>query len=144
MKTILHTERRVSFLACSPRSRSTMRGRPCAAAVAVTWLLRAQNADGGWGAHQSVPSSIEETGVALAALARSLDDGDANEVARAIARGTEWLTAATAGDGAASPLGLYFARLWYYEELYPIVFALAGLAAVRRTAMHTEYDTPRH
>jgi hypothetical protein len=24
---------------------------------------------------------------------------------------------------------LYFARLWYYEDLYPVVFALAGLAA---------------
>ena len=73
--------------------------------------------------------------MALAALARSLADGDANEIARAIARSTDWLTAATAGDGAAAPLGLYFARLWYYEELYPIVFALAGLAAVRRTEL---------
>ena len=85
----------------------------------VVWLLRAQNADGGWGAHQGVPSSVEETGVALAALARSLADGDANEIARAIARGTDWLTAATAGDGAASPLGLYFARLWYVRRALP-------------------------
>ena len=44
-----------------------------------------------------------------------------------------WLVDATL-DGkeeAAAPLGLYFARLWYYEELYPMVFALAGLAGLR-------------
>ena len=28
----------------------------------------------------------------------------------------------------AAPIGLYFARLWYYEELYPLIFALHGLA----------------
>ncbi|HEY6361749.1 MAG TPA: prenyltransferase/squalene oxidase repeat-containing protein [Vicinamibacterales bacterium] len=99
----------------------------------VTFLLQAQNADGGWGGARGVRSSIEETGVALAALARSRVDGDAQEMSSAIARGTEWLTAAITGDVAASPMGLYFARLWYYEELYPIVFALAGLAAVRRS-----------
>jgi hypothetical protein len=27
-----------------------------------------------------------------------------------------------------TPLGLYFAKLWYDEELYPLVFALEGLA----------------
>ena len=31
-----------------------------------------------------------------------------------------------------SPLGLYFARLWYYEELYPLIFALEGLAGAGR------------
>ena len=31
----------------------------------------------------------------------------------------------------AAPIGLYFARLWYYEELYPLVFALSGLGAMR-------------
>ena len=32
---------------------------------------------------------------------------------------------------AGAPIGLYFARLWYYEELYPLVFALRGLSGVR-------------
>ena len=35
-------------------------------------------------------------------------------------------------------VALYFARLWYYEELYPITFALAGLAAARRALARPE------
>jgi len=101
---------------------------------AVRWLLEAQNADGGWGGHRAVPSSVEETGVVLAALGRSVADGDEPAITKTVARGAGWLVAAIA-DGqqaVATPLGLYFARLWYFEELYPIVFALAGLASVPR------------
>ena len=98
--------------------------------LAVRWLLEAQNADGGWGGNCAVPSSVEETGIVLAALGRSAADGDERQISNALGRGAQWLIDAT-GDGAetvAAPLGLYFARLWYYEELYPVVFALAGLA----------------
>ncbi len=50
-------------------------------------------------------------------------------------RGTQWLIDAARDEHPlASPLGLYFARLWYYEELYPLIFALEGLARVRRPA----------
>ena len=99
--------------------------------LAVAWLLEAQNADGGWGGSRAVSSSIEETGVVLASLGRSLTDGDERKISKAVARGAQWLIDATAGgaDTTAAPLGLYFARLWYYEELYPLVFAVAGLAA---------------
>jgi squalene-hopene/tetraprenyl-beta-curcumene cyclase len=78
-----------------------------------------------------VSSSIEETGVVLAALGRSLADGDERQISTAVARGARWLIDATldGAETAAAPLGLYFARLWYYEELYPLVFAVAGLAA---------------
>jgi squalene-hopene/tetraprenyl-beta-curcumene cyclase len=97
---------------------------------AVRWLLEAQNVDGGWGGSRAVASSIEETGVALSALHSSAADGDERQIATAVARGREWLIAATAEgrDVSAAPVGLYFARLWYYEELYPLVFALQGLA----------------
>ena len=99
--------------------------------LAVRWLLEAQNADGGWGGSRAVSSSIEETGVVLAALGRSVADGDERQISKAVARGARWLMDATAdgAETAAAPLGLYFARLWYYEELYPLVFAVAGLAA---------------
>jgi len=98
--------------------------------LAVAWLLQAQNADGGWGGSRAVPSSIEETGVVVAGLGRSVADGDERQISQAIARGTRWLIDAlgAGGDATAAPLGLYFARLWYYEDLYPVVFALAGLA----------------
>jgi squalene-hopene/tetraprenyl-beta-curcumene cyclase len=100
---------------------------------AVDWLLRGQNADGGWGGDRGVASSIEETGVVVAALATSHADGDSAEVAASVARAARWLIDATANDPMiAAPVGLYFARLWYYEELYPLVFALDGLACVRR------------
>jgi squalene-hopene/tetraprenyl-beta-curcumene cyclase len=32
---------------------------------------------------------------------------------------------------AGAPVGLYFARLWYFEDLYPLIFGLQGLAAGR-------------
>jgi squalene-hopene/tetraprenyl-beta-curcumene cyclase len=81
----------------------------------VDWLARAQNADGGWGGAPGVQSSIEETGAALEAAPSQ--------------RGVEWLIAATDKGRRTppTPIGLYFARLWYYEELYPLVFALRGL-----------------
>jgi squalene-hopene/tetraprenyl-beta-curcumene cyclase len=98
--------------------------------LAVEWLLKAQNDDGGWGGSGGVASSIEETGVVLAALGRSVADGDHGRISKAVARGARWLMDATVGgaEAAAAPLGLYFARLWYYEELYPLVFAVEGLA----------------
>ena len=90
----------------------------------VEWLLRAQNRDGGWGGAPGVASSIEETGIALSALATTGEHAS-------ISRGTQWLITAT-DEGRTtppSPIGFYFARLWYYEELYPLIFALRGLRA---------------
>lgn len=92
----------------------------------LTWLLNAQNPDGGWGGAAGAPSSIEETGIALSALA---DSGSNDAISRAI----RWLVATT-DEGRhtpPSPIGLYFARLWYYEELYPAIFALLGLRYAR-------------
>jgi squalene-hopene/tetraprenyl-beta-curcumene cyclase len=98
---------------------------------AIAWLLQAQNADGGWGGHRSVPSSIEETGVVLSALG-ALPSAEADAIAAAIARGAQWLIEAHDDEHpTAAPLGLYFARLWYYEELYPVIFATEGLGRVR-------------
>ena len=73
---------------------------------ARTWLKVAQHADGGWG-------SIEETALAVEAT------GDA--------RGRAWLEA-NAGSWRTSPIGLYFAKLWYSEKLYPIIFTVAALS----------------
>ncbi len=98
----------------------------------LTWLLNAQNSDGGWGGAGGAPSSIEETGVALHALGRNADH-PSPPPADAMRRGVRWLLAATEEGRRtpASPIGLYFARLWYYEELYPLVLGLQGLAQVR-------------
>jgi squalene-hopene/tetraprenyl-beta-curcumene cyclase len=93
------------------------------------WLLDSQNADGSWGGARGIPGSIEETALAVEALARS----GAHEPAGGdpVARGLVWLAGATDHGRRfpASPLGLYFARLWYSEELYPIIFTAAACEA---------------
>ena len=86
------------------------------------------------GGAPGVESSIEETGAALSALGLCRDDNDESAVHEAVTRGAAWLVDAT-GEGTrvpAAPIGLYFARLWYYEDLYPLIFAIEGLAAVRQ------------
>ena len=96
----------------------------------TAYLLSAQNEDGGWGGAAGVASSIEETALAVYALAQ----GAAREPARAaIERGAAWLIERTR-EGTAfqpAPIGLYFAKLWYSERLYPAIFTVAALQRVR-------------
>lgn len=101
----------------------------------LDWLLRTQNADGGWGGGVSAPSSIEETGLALHACGCNLAVEPRGDVLAAAWRGLRWMIAAT-DEGRrtpTSPIGLYFARLWYFEEMYPLVFGLAGLLEMQST-----------
>ncbi|NLH44294.1 MAG: squalene--hopene cyclase [Planctomycetes bacterium] len=101
----------------------------------VRWLLSAQNDDGGWGGSACVASSIEETALAVEALAAACSlCVDPSPVAQSARRGADWLIAHTHHGSylPASPIGLYFASLWYSEELYPILFALAALSRVSR------------
>ena len=88
----------------------------------LNWLARAQNADGGWGGAPDVESSIEETALAVAALA-----GLPDQAAR-LRRGRDWLAAQTANGTRfpCTPIGFYFASLWYFEELYPLVFSASA------------------
>jgi len=91
----------------------------------VQWLLDARNSDGGWGAARGVTSSIEETSLVLSALA-GLELYDIEEGA------LRWLERATAGyrQFPSAPIGLYFASLWYSEDLYPLIFAVQALSRV--------------
>jgi squalene-hopene/tetraprenyl-beta-curcumene cyclase len=97
-------------------------------ARAAAWLERAANDDGGWGGDAGVASGIEETALATDALARAAAAGR-GEAARCVAGGVRWLVEHTdAGRSMpASPIGLYFARLWYYERLYPLIFTASAL-----------------
>jgi squalene-hopene/tetraprenyl-beta-curcumene cyclase len=99
---------------------------------AVGWLLSVQNQDGGWGGDKSVGSSVEETALAVDGLCAAADSGlgvPAEQVWSAVSNGVSWLVEQTKEDGSvtASPIGLYFARLWYFEELYPVIFAVSAL-----------------
>lgn len=99
----------------------------------AAWLIDAQAADGGVGAARGLPASIEETAVAVEALARvAVESPDAplrGRAAGAVEAGVRWLVERTAQGKRfdAAPIGLYFAKLWYSEELYPLAFTVAAL-----------------
>ncbi len=89
------------------------------------WLRANQNLDGGWGGTRGLPSTIEETALALGALSSQGHE-------EAIRRGIQWLIQHTNKDGdlRAAPIGLYFASLWYDEKLYPIIFTVSALRRI--------------
>lgn len=98
---------------------------------AVQYLLSVQNADAGFGGDCNCPSSIEETALVIEALTCVLDSGDLDRdrIEKTIASATDWLCEklSLSDDIPAAPIGLYFAKLWYSEELYPITFTLSAL-----------------
>lgn len=98
--------------------------------AAAAFLVRAQTADSGWGGDRDSPESMEETALAVEALA------DVQEQAPALARGREKLLQLIAAGAwrSASPIGLYFARLWYFERLYPLIFASSALGRLTATS----------
>jgi squalene-hopene/tetraprenyl-beta-curcumene cyclase len=76
-------------------------------------------------------SSIEETGLAIEAL---LAD-PANPSLRPVLEGAiQWLLEAVAvgRHRQPAPIGLYFAKLGYYEQAYPLVFAVGALGHALR------------
>lgn len=107
------------------------------------WLIGAMHADGGVGAAADLPPSIEETAVTVEALARvaaeSADAGLRSRAAAAVETGVGWLVEHTAGGIRfdAAPIGLYFAKLWYAEDLYPLAFTVA---AFERAAAISQHD----
>ena len=93
-------------------------------------FLRAiQNADGGWGGAKDIPSSVEETALALDALL-ALPEAKSDA---AIARGLAWLMDAVEAGRLhePTPIGFYFAKLWYFEKMYPIVWTVMALGRAR-------------
>ena len=94
----------------------------------IRWLLSAQNADGSWGGGVRSAPSIEETALAAGALA---DAGQAESAHR----GAAWLIDTTDAGRTLppAPIGLYFAKLWYYEKLYPLIFLAAAMDRVARS-----------
>ncbi|MGE3312596.1 MAG: prenyltransferase/squalene oxidase repeat-containing protein [Limisphaerales bacterium] len=88
------------------------------------FLIRAQRADGAWGGDTDSGLSIEETALAVEALLGMPEHRDAADAGlRALLDRLE----SEPGIPTAAPIGLYFARLWYFERLYPLVFATSAL-----------------
>ena len=130
---------------------------------AVRWILDNQNDDGGWSARRGLESSVEETGLALDSLAslkrganiaagtsQRVPDttgsahttGSPPALSNALDRAAQWLAVRVNADTVdrPTPIGFYFARLWYFEDLYPIIFAAAGLNGWRNIA--PQFDAP--
>lgn len=110
---------------------------PAALKQAVIWLVKAQQESGAWSGALSGAVSVEETALAVEALCDSLNalaDAFLREaVNKSINRGANWLlNKVESGEWTQpSPIGFYFAKLWYYEKLYPMTFTVGALNRVR-------------
>jgi squalene-hopene/tetraprenyl-beta-curcumene cyclase len=107
---------------------------------ATSWLLEAQTPDGGWSGFRGGPPSVEETALAVEALSGLLapDRNPAgvseSELSRRVQSGVKWLKERVDDDRwrEPSPIGFYFAKLWYYERLYPLIFTVGALGRASR------------
>lgn len=105
----------------------------------VAWLLSNQNGDGGWGSGPGTPSSLEETALSVEVL---LSAGPA--AAEAVNSGLRWLVSQVEAGRLydPTPIGFYFAKLWYFERTYPIIFTVAALGSARKTLPHRDSIPP--
>ncbi len=79
---------------------------------AQAYLISQQNSDGSWGGKKGVEGTIEETSLAICALA--------DKYMESCTGGIGWLE--KQNNILSSPIGLYFALLWYDEKLYPYIY----------------------
>lgn len=100
------------------------------------YLEQTQKADGGWGGDKTAPASVEETAVCLHALALQKQDTPVERIRKA----ATWLIQATDNGTRfpVSPIGLYFARLWYHEKLYPVVWSVQALRSAKAVLSSVE------
>jgi squalene-hopene/tetraprenyl-beta-curcumene cyclase len=91
-------------------------------ARALRWLVNRQEPSGGWSGADGGPVSTEETALAIEALAGTEHVG-------ATDRGVAWLVdRVESGEWREpAPIGFYFAKLWYYERLYPLIWTVGAL-----------------
>jgi squalene-hopene/tetraprenyl-beta-curcumene cyclase len=84
---------------------------------AQEFLLKQQNIDGSWGGKSGIEGSVEETSLSISSLAEIYPEQSS--------RGIKWLF--DHNSIKAAPIGLYFAMLWYDEELYPLIYHVEAL-----------------
>lgn len=87
------------------------------AGKAQDFLVKQQNSDGSWGGKKGIAGSAEETSLAVSALA--------GKYSQECNTGIAWLM--NHDRIVSSPIGLYFAMLWYDEELYPLIYSVEAM-----------------
>lgn len=109
-------------------------------------LEKVQLPDGSWGAVGTAEGmgqsgSVEETALALEGL---LSGPVGPRQGETIVKGLGWLVRAVLQGRLAetAPIGFYFAKLWYYEDLYPVVFAVAALGRALQHQLTPKPETP--
>ncbi|QEG24218.1 prenyltransferase/squalene oxidase repeat-containing protein [Mariniblastus fucicola] len=140
------------------------------ARIGLEWIAGSQNEDGGWGGGKSLDwptlhrtfrsehskpgdfgvlgtSSVEETALCTETLLHGVEcDGLDQQTRQRLkihaTRGVQWLLDSIDLDCVSVhwPIGFYFAKLWYYEKMYPLVFATGALAK----ALKTISDSPQN
>ena len=103
----------------------------------LRWLVANADCGGGWGggtpqATVAGQPSVEETAVAVEALLSAHGDPSLRPI---VEEGLQWLLSAVRENRHRdpSPIGFYFAKLWYHERVYPLAFTVAALGqAVQR------------
>ena len=115
----------------------------------LSYILSTQNNDGGWGGAKNAPSKVTLTARALSALCSTPDykqiaitDNEpfhSGEPGAAAVKAYDFLYRKfKAGELLQKePIGLYFARLWYSEELYSITFVLNALNKFKKHNVNT-------
>ncbi|MGV3774902.1 MAG: squalene--hopene cyclase, partial [Verrucomicrobiales bacterium] len=100
----------------------------------IAYLVRTQSSSGGWSGGFSSHVSVEETALTVETLGKLQTAGQLTpEAATALDDGLDWLVRKVLSDDWTTPssIGFYFAKLWYYERLYPIIFTTGALQQAR-------------
>ena len=107
------------------------------ATSAGNYLKLMQNTDGSWGGSLKIAGSIEETALSICALVKRDQT--------ACQKGFQWLKKEHATKGLyASPIGLYFATLWYDEEMYPLIYYIEALRRYLSFDLSENITNKRH
>lgn len=118
------------------------------------WLVDHVNPDNGWGNRvetsldehgriclESAGSSIEETALAIETLL-TCPDRDLTQIA--LNKGLERMVGSVQNGKfrECSAIGFYFAKLWYHERLYPILFTVSALGSALSVKSVRPTDQP--
>lgn len=88
------------------------------------FLLSVRNEDGSWGGGKNITGTIEETALAISALSSVRNRNECLQ-------GLQWIDEFYSKNGLkSSPIGLYFALLWYDEKMYPLTAYIEALVRV--------------